>query len=320
VISTASNTIAGTITVGTTPFGIAIGSAPPSTLIITEPLSPTQPNVFNFGTNNQTVQYPPGTNFTGVNMTTAAVEITQTQFAQRVAGTQFASATCIVYSGSGGNCVDYQVTCSDTSGNPITCPSEANPTIIVQTGFSTSQGIINPGYLTTPIGENLWENIFTGFTDATVIGKTKGFSEFVAVDLGANNPQGEGKYRILSPTLPTTFCSPQIIPLEIQLTSVANGTAITDAQVGVSVMRLENAQGNPAQQVLLSEPNVFVQTVPGRYKYDIQSSNYPPGTYVLTIYGNAFPAFQGHFKIDVGCQQRSSRAVREPFPEELVLH
>jgi YVTN family beta-propeller protein/probable HAF family extracellular repeat protein len=308
VVTTATNTITQSIPVGTIPNGIAIASVPPSTLIITQPLSPTQPNVFNFGTNNQTVTYPPGTNFTGVNMTTAAVEITQAQFAQRVAGTQFAGATCIVYSGSGGNCVDYQVTCSDTNGNPITCPGETEATITVQTGFSTSQAIINPGYLTTPIGENLWENIFTGFTDATVIGKTKGFSEFVAVDLGADNAQGEAKYQILSPTLPTTFCSPQIIPLEIHLTSVANGTAITDAQAGVSVMRLEDEHGNPDQQILLAAPNVFVQTLPGRYKYDVQSPNYPPGTYALTIFGNAFPAFQGRFKIHVGCQQREPRA------------
>jgi YVTN family beta-propeller protein len=313
VVSTATNTITQSIPVGMIPNGIATGSAPPTELIITQPLSPTQPNVFNFGTNNQTVQYPAGTNFTGVNMTTAAVEITQTQFAQRVAGTAFAGATCIVYSGSGGNCVDYQVTCSDTNGNPITCPSETDPTITVQTGFSSSQAIINPGYLTTPIGENLWENIFTGFTDATVIGKTKGFSEFVAVDLAADNAQGEAKYKILSPALPATFCSPQIIPLEIQLTSVANGTAITDAQAGVSVMRLEDEHGNPDQQILLTAPNVFVQTVPGRYKYDIQSPNYPPGTYALTIFGNAFAAFQGRFKIEFGCQQREPRAAGATF-------
>jgi hypothetical protein len=115
-------------------------------------------------------------------MTVAEVEIPPAQFLQRVAGTQFARATCIVCAGAGGNCVDDQVTCSE-SGSPITCPSEATPTIAVQTGFSTSQAITNAGYLTTPIGKNEWQNIFTGFSDPTVRGKTNVFSEFVAVDL-----------------------------------------------------------------------------------------------------------------------------------------
>ncbi len=150
---------------------------------ITQPLSPTMPNVFNFGTNSFVVQYPPGTSFSNVTMTVTQVEISQAQFHQRVAGTQFAGATCIGYAGAGGNCVDDQVTCSE-SGSPITCPSEPTPTIAVQTNFSTSQAIVNPGYLTTPIGENEWQNIFTGFSDPSVRGKTAGFSEFVAVALG----------------------------------------------------------------------------------------------------------------------------------------
>ena len=56
-------------------------------------------------------------------MTVTAAQTTQQTFKQRVAGTQFANATCIVYSGEGGNCEDYQVTCSATSGGTISCPS-----------------------------------------------------------------------------------------------------------------------------------------------------------------------------------------------------
>ncbi len=297
VISTATNTITNTIPVGTFPIGIAIATAPPTTQIITMPLSPTHPNVFNFGTNNMVVQYPAGTTFSGVNMTIAAVEITQANFHQRVSGTQFAGAACIVYSGTGSNCVDYEVTCSDTGGNPIACPSEAQPTIAVQTGFNTTQAIINPGFLTTPIGQNQWQNIFTGFSDPTVKGKTKGFSEFVAVDLGATNPQGAAAFKTLSPVLPNTYHSGRAIPVTIQLTSVVNRSPITDAQGSISVTMIADAKGNPVQQSVLSATNVFKKTsTPGVYQYVLRAQ-YPAGTYNLTIYGNAFPAYQGEFKI-----------------------
>ncbi len=299
VITTASNTITGTVAVGSAPIGVAITSAPPTELQITQPLSPTQPNVFNFGNYNQAVQYPPGTEFSGVNMTTAAVEITQAQFQQRVAGTQFASAACIVYSGTGGNCVDFQVTCSDNNGNPIACPSEPQPTIAVETGFSSQQAITNPGYLTTPIGQNLWQNIFTGFVDPKVKGMTSGFSEFVAVDLGATNPQGLAKFEIIEPRLPRNIVyGHESIPVLIGLTSVADGSAITDAEVSISVVMIADAHGNPTQQEVLSAINAFRQTGRrGHYRFNLDTSNYALGTYSMTIYGNAFPAYQGQFKI-----------------------
>jgi YVTN family beta-propeller protein len=298
VINTASNTVTGTAAVGSAPIGVAIASAPPVTLQITQPLNPTDPNVFDFGTHNQVVQYPPGTNFSNVNMTTTAVEITPAQFQRRVAGTQFANATCIVYSGTGGNCVDYQVTCSDNSGNQIACPGEPQPTIAVQTGFSTSQAIVNPGYLTTPIGQNQWQNIFTGFVDPTVKGRTKGFSEFVAVDLGTTNAQGLAQFKILHPVLPKNFLHGHEIPIAIRLTSVATGKPVTDAKVSMSVVMIADASGNPTQQVVFSKINAFKQTGPGGiYRLNLHAAKFALGTYNVTIYGNAFPAYQGQFKI-----------------------
>jgi YVTN family beta-propeller protein/probable HAF family extracellular repeat protein len=298
VISTASNTVTATLPLSGG-SDIAIAAAPTTSQQITLPLSPTQPNVFNFGTYNQAVQYPPGTNFSNMNMTTAAVEVAQAQFQQRVAGTQFANATCIVYASTGGNCVDFQVSCSDNSGDPTACPSEAGPTIAVQTGFSTSQAIVNPGYLTTPIGQNLWMNIFTGFVDPTVKGKTTGFSEFVAVDLGAANLQGLAQFEIIDPQLPRDIVyGHENIPVLIRLTSVANGSPINDAQVSISVVMIADAQGNPTQQVVLSELDAFLQTGPrGHYRFNLDTSDYALGTYSMTIYGNAFPAYEGQFKI-----------------------
>jgi len=296
VIDTASNTIMSTAAVGSSPYGVAIASAPQTELQITQPLSPTQPNNFNFGTNNYQVQYPPGTQFSNVTMTVTEVPITQAQFQQDVAGTAFAGAACIVYAGAGGNCVDHQVTC-----NPSPCPTASE--IDVQTSFATSQSIINPGYLTSPIGLDQWNNIFSGYFGIgpliTVKGKTTGFSEFVAADLGAGNPQGLAQFQIVNPQLPATFPPGSTIPVEIQLASVVNGKPVTDAQVDISVVMIADANGNPTQQVVLSATNAFTQPRSGVYDYVIQATQYALGTYKVTIYGNAFSAYQGQFEIVV---------------------
>jgi len=295
VIATASNTITGTVQVGDAPTGVAIASAPQVTLQITQPLSPTQPNPFNFGSNTYTVQYPPNTQFSNVNMTITAVEITQAQFQQRVAGTQFANASCIVYGGGAGNCIDDQVTCSDNNGNPISCPSEPQATIAVQTSFNTGQAITNPGYLTTPIGQNMWQNIFTGFGDVTVKGKTGGFSEFIAVDLGAG-PQGAAHFDLQKPKLPRNYEYGVLIPMEFKLTSVATGKPVNHAKAGLSVVMIADAKGNPTQVVIYEKTKAFKQVAPGEYEHDI-AAGLAAGTYAVTIYGELFPAYQGQFKV-----------------------
>ncbi|MGB6801527.1 MAG: Ig-like domain-containing protein, partial [Candidatus Sulfotelmatobacter sp.] len=295
-----SNTITGTATVGSAPIGVAIASLPPAKLQVTQPLSPTLPNVFNFETNNFTVQYPPGTGFSNVNMTVTEVELTQAQFQQRVAGTQFANAACIVYAGAGGNCVDDQVTCSE-SGSPISCPSEPTPTIAVQTNFSTSQAIVNPGYLTTPIGENSWTNIFVSYSDPTVRAKTTGFSEFVAVDLGTTNSEGAGSLTLLAPlraTDPRVFGAGAGIPITFELTSIANpNKSVTDAIANLTIVMVSNASGMPESTVVLALNNAFVYESGIGYKYEVNTSAYQAGQYVLTIYGNAFAAKQVTFTI-----------------------
>jgi YVTN family beta-propeller protein len=297
VITTSSNTITNTVMVGSSPIGIAIAATPPTELVIELPLSPTLPNDFDFGPHDQIVQYPPGTQFNNINMTTVAVEMTQATFQQRVLNTQFANATCIVYDGAGGNCVDYQVTCSDNSGNQIPCPSETQPTIAVQTDFSTSEQIVNPGYLTTPIGENDWQNIFTGFSDPTVKGRTKGFSEFVAVSLGATNAQGLGKFSLLIPPH-HEFKPGEIVPVVFKLTSLANGKPITDAEASIVLEEIADANGNPVHVIVLSQNNAFRQTkTPGVYEDRVNTTGFPVGTYTVTIYGNAFPAYMHIFEI-----------------------
>src|SRR5579863_8832362 len=305
VIVTATNTITGTVTVGSAPTGVATAAAPPQELIITQPLNPTQQNDFNFGTNAQAVQYPPGTNFSGVNMTTVAAQVSQASFAQRLANTQFASASCIVYSGNGGNCVDYEVSCTNTDmpPQPIPCPPASQP-IAMQTSFTTLGGVVNPGYLTNPTGGNNWENIFTGFSDPTVRGKTKGFSlqptpptEFIAVSLGATNSQGLANFDLILPK-EKIFQAGQDVPTEFKLTSVANGSPVTDAEASIVVEQIADGNGNPVSVFVLSKNNAFRQTHhPGVYGYRVITNNYAKGTYNITIFGNAFPAYQNQFKI-----------------------
>jgi len=297
VIATASNTISGTVQVGNGPIGVAMAAAPQLTLQITQPLSPTQPNNFNFGSNTYAVQYPPNTQFSNVNMTVTAVEITQAQFQQRVAGTEFANASCIVYGGGAGNCIDDQITCSDNMGNPIACPSEAQATIAVQSSFTTTgQAIVNPGYLTTPIGQNMWQNIFTGYSDPTVKGKTQGFSEFIAVDLGPG-PQGAAHFELLKPKLPRKYAHGERIPIVFQLTSVATGKPVNHVKAGLSVVMVADAKGNPTQIVVYEKTKAFKEIKPGKYEHELAARRYAPGTYAVTIYGDVFPASTGQFQI-----------------------
>jgi YVTN family beta-propeller protein len=304
VVNTASNTIVATVPTGSAPAGVAIASNPQAPLTLTQPLSPTQSNNFNFGTNNYRTSYPPGTQFSGMYMTVTAVPITQAQFHQRVAGIQqFAGATCIVSAGAGGDCVDHVVTCSnDPSGNPIVdCPLPAGGTIDVETDFATGQSIVNPGYLTATVGQNNWQNIFSGIFQegprTKVSGKTAGFSEFVAVSLGVQSPQGQARFELLSPQFPKTFPAGLDVPIEIGLKSVVDGGPITGASVNISLVMTADANGNPTQNVVLLKNAIFKQSQPGVYQYSIKAAKYALGTYSLTIYGDMFPAYSGRFLV-----------------------
>jgi hypothetical protein len=64
------------------------------------------------------------------------------------------------------------------------------------------------------------------------------------------------------------------------------------------VVMIADANGNPTQQVVLSKINAFKLTGDlGIYTLNIFAGNYAVGTYNVTIYGNAFPTYQGQFKI-----------------------
>jgi hypothetical protein len=192
------------------------------------------------------------------------------------------------------------VTCFE-NGSPISCPAETTPSIAVQTQLTTAQQIVNPAYLTTPIGQNNWANIFTGLSDITVKGKTKGFSEFIAVDLGTDNPEGAGTLTFQAPlrsTDPREFAAGTTIPVTFQLASVANPTQpITDAVANLTLEYVANASGQPQSTVVLDLKNAFSYKSGVGYVYQLNTSQYPTGTYLLIVYGNAFAAQQVQFSL-----------------------
>lgn len=147
------------------------------------------PANYNFGAHNMVVEYPQGfQNGQGILMSVLATPTNQTTFYQtRLLGTQFQDEACVIYLSTGGNCMVYSVTCQDpiTMQN-VTCPSEDEPTIDIDSSFYTTSPIspTNADFLEAdPIGSNNWTSIFTSYTndilDGTVSGKGKGFSDIV---------------------------------------------------------------------------------------------------------------------------------------------
>jgi hypothetical protein len=99
---------------------------------------------------------------------------------------------------------------------------------------------------------------------------------------------------VLSPKFPAKYNSGGLIPVVIRLTSVATGQPITDGHASIAVVRVLDANGNPTNQTVLSKINAFTPTgTVGDYKYTLNISNYPEGTYTLTLWGTSFPATQG---------------------------
>ena len=129
-------------------------------------------------------------------------------------------------------------------------------------------------------------------------GRTSGFSEFVAVNLGATNNQGAGTFQFLSPLQSNdqrTFPTGTTIPVEFQLTSLPN-VPVSDAIAGITVVMISDANGNPTANLVLEQPAAFTYSG-GDYTYSLNTSGYAPGTYNITVYGNAFVAQQVAFTV-----------------------
>jgi hypothetical protein len=121
-------------------------------------------------------------------MTIVATPTTRAAFHKnRLVGTPFANEQCVVYLGTGGNCIVYSITCQRQS-NPhvdVTCPASTQQCvnvgdpgcIIFSTSYTTSDGITatNADYIKAdPIGTNMWVSIFTSYNPAVFDGQTTG--------------------------------------------------------------------------------------------------------------------------------------------------
>ncbi len=304
-IRTSTNLAADTFKALASPRGIAMLSAPPVNQAITHPLSPTGVNVFNFGSHSFKVAYPSGSSFSGINMTVVAEQIPPDEFPQRVATSSFAKAICIPYGGTGGNCVIYQVSCTNTAHNSVTCPTTAQPTITVLTSYDTSQPVVHPGFLHAPTGTDQWTNIFTEFflqrIDPTTKGETTGFSDFVAVDLGGDDPDEplevfNGFLPPLSPADSRIFPFGGNVPVRFRLTNQL-GQAVTNAKAYISVMTAGAIfPVQPINPMGVGDSFVYASG-PNQYAYDLDVRNYPRGIYTLTVYSSRFPAAQVTFKV-----------------------
>ncbi len=163
---------------------------------------------YTFGGHDTVVDYFPGYVNNGCDgvspndpclMTVVATPIARSQFYKtRLLGTPFINEQCIVYLGTGGNCIVYSITCQKTSqpkvnvscpaSLPTTCNQIGDPGCIVfSTSFYTSDGVTpqDADYLATdPIGSNNWISIFRSYQPNVFDGKTTGTkggpSDFVA--------------------------------------------------------------------------------------------------------------------------------------------
>jgi len=103
-------------------------------------------------------------------------------------GTPFSNEQCVVYLGTGGNCVVYSITCQNKSAPnvTVTCPASLPNTcnnigdpgcIIFETSFDTADPLTpsNADYLKAdPIGSNNWITIFEMYEPNVFDGRTTG--------------------------------------------------------------------------------------------------------------------------------------------------
>jgi hypothetical protein len=157
---------------------------PHTSSTISLPLDPNGgTNDYVCGNYNKKLVYPPNS---GGLLTITCIPTSPCDFQNsRLPGTDpaagtFSNESCIVYDGTGGNCVVFRAVCT---GSPTECQTFSSLADSL-TSYDTQQVIRNPDYLKAQVGTNAWQSIFESFTqtrtDPTTIGRTFSFSDFVA--------------------------------------------------------------------------------------------------------------------------------------------
>ena len=212
VISTSTNTETTSVSVGSGPFGVAIG--PATNTVTVGPFAVAPGTTVNFidGTFiNQKITIPPDANMNGVaTMQMSFIQVSPAVFnATRLTGVEgntfsggnqgpFISppTTCTVITGTvnNSNCVVMEAKCFTATGTALpTCAITAPTTLItLTTSYETPFPQPTPGFLIADDNENNWADILIGYTasafnvnDPIMVGGTKSCQEdTVIVNLG----------------------------------------------------------------------------------------------------------------------------------------
>ncbi len=78
--------------------------------------------------------------------------------------------------------------------------------------------------------------------------------------------------------------------------STVNLIIIRGENGGDLLFMISDANGNPTSNLVLEQPAAFTYSG-GNYTYSLNTAGYAPGTYNITVYGNAFVAQQVEFTL-----------------------
>jgi hypothetical protein len=281
-----------TFTPGTAPTTINQTLTPSPTPVQTD---------YVFGSYDHKLQYANANS--GDDVAVTATPITQATFdSTRLSGTPFSNAQCVIYDGTGGLCVYFEVNCSQSQGNDCT---SLNYDLF--NSFNTSQNITGACLLKAPIGTNNWQNIIETFTqtryDPGTHGSSKGFSDFVV----AQNCTAQPTVNITSPANGSTVIEGQSVTIGftcatdpnaplVTITSctgvlngnpVTNGQQVTFNQVGpgsLVVTAVDSVQDTTTQTSNFTVGQVPVFTSANNATFQVGS----PGSFTVSTTG--FPA------------------------------
>jgi hypothetical protein len=191
---------------------------------ITQGLTPSQQQVqtnYAFGSYNYKPQYSNANSGDTVAVTSTPTN-QQTFNSTRLQGTIFSNAQCVIYDGAGGNCVLFEVNCTQTQGADCT---SLNYDLF--NNFNTSQNITGACVLKAPIGTNNWQNIIEDFTqtrnDPGTHSGSKGFSDFIV----AQNCTAPPTVTISSPANGSTVIVGQTVTIGFACASDPNAPFVT---------------------------------------------------------------------------------------------
>lgn len=197
--------------------------------------TPTDTN-YVFGSYNHKVEYTNAN--AGDHVTVTAIPVDQQIFHdQRLSGTPFSNAQCVIYDGTGGRCTLFEVTCTADTGTDCT---DLNYDLF--NNFNTTETITGACVLKAPIGTNNWQNIIKDFiqtrNDPGSHSGSKGFSDFILAQnctappgINISSPANGGTY-FVGQTIPVNFtCTPDPLAPLVSITSCTgtlNGHPVTN--------------------------------------------------------------------------------------------